>query len=167
MQRLLTDLLAYSRAADFEQPTERVEASAAYEEACTNLATSIAESNATVTAGPLPTVHMHAAHLQQVFQNLIGNAIKYRRPDTPPIVHVCAQREDSTWQFSVKDNGIGIAPEYKEQVFGVFKRLHADEYTGSGLGLAICQRIIEQYRGHIWVESVVDQGSTFIFTIPD
>jgi light-regulated signal transduction histidine kinase (bacteriophytochrome) len=110
---------------------------------------------------------MHAAHLQQLFQNLIGNAIKYRSPQRKPEIHVAAESQGDGWTFAVTDNGIGIAPEYKEKVFGLFKRLHSnEEYSGTGIGLAICQRIVAQYDGRIWVESEPGQGSTFRFTIP-
>src|SRR6185437_10959306 len=102
----------------------------------------------------------------QIFQNLIGNAIKYRREE-PLRVHVSAERKDGHWVFSVRDNGIGIAAEYREHIFGLFKRLHTNrEYSGTGIGLAICQRIAERYRGCIWVESEVGKGSVFFFTVP-
>jgi len=168
METLLNDLLAYTRVTKFEKPSDRVDANLAYESAVQNLGSSISESNANVTANPLPLVPMHFAHLQQLFQNLIGNAIKYRNPETAPIVIVSARRDASVWHFSVEDNGIGIAPEFTQVIFGLFKRLHrAEEYSGSGLGLAICQRIVEQYGGRIWVESKPLQGATFRFSIPD
>jgi light-regulated signal transduction histidine kinase (bacteriophytochrome) len=100
-------------------------------------------------------------------QNLVGNAIKYRRPDIAPVVDIQARREKTHWLFLVSDNGIGIAPEYTERIFGLFKRLHTgDEYSGTGIGLAICQRIVERYHGRIWVESEVGKGSSFCFTLP-
>ena len=108
---------------------------------------------------------MHEFQLAQVFQNLIGNAIRYRR-DVPPRVHIAAERQGDAWLFSVKDNGIGIEPQYKDQVFGIFKRLHSTADSGTGMGLAICQRILERAGGRIWVESEVGSGSTFYFTIP-
>jgi signal transduction histidine kinase len=109
---------------------------------------------------------MRKSHLEQVFQNLVGNAIKYRRDDSLR-VSLAAQKENSHWLFCVEDNGIGIAPEYRETVFGLFKRLHTNEtHSGTGMGLAICQRIIERYRGRIWVESEPGRGSKFLFTIP-
>jgi light-regulated signal transduction histidine kinase (bacteriophytochrome) len=105
--------------------------------------------------------------LQQLFQNLIGNSIKYRRPGVPPEVRVSVRRENDMWLFSVSDNGLGIESEFKERIFGLFKRLHtSDQYSGTGIGLAICQRIVERYRGRIWVESEFGQGSTFNFTLP-
>ena len=101
-----------------------------------------------------------------MFQNLVGNAIKYKKED-PPRVRVDARREDGRWLFSVEDNGIGIAEEYKETIFGIFKRLHTHQaYSGTGMGLAICQRVIERYHGRIWVESKPGHGSSFFFTLP-
>jgi light-regulated signal transduction histidine kinase (bacteriophytochrome) len=133
-----------------------------------NLAGMIAESQAEMIVDWLPPVQVHSAHLQQLFQNLIGNAIKYRRAGVNSVVHIKAERQTGGWQFSVADNGIGIEPQFKERIFGLFKRLHTtEEYSGSGIGLAICQRIVEQYHGRIWVESEPGQGATFIFTIPD
>jgi signal transduction histidine kinase len=109
---------------------------------------------------------MAEAHLQQVFQNLVGNAIKYR--DQEPVrIHVSAGIRGVLWRFSVQDNGIGIDPQYKEKIFGVFKRLHHDrKYSGTGIGLAICQRVVERYGGRIWVESEPGKGATFFFTVP-
>jgi light-regulated signal transduction histidine kinase (bacteriophytochrome) len=109
---------------------------------------------------------MAAFELEQVFQNLIGNAIRYRS-SAPPRIQIAARMQGKEWIFSVKDNGIGIAPEFHEQIFGIFKRLHnQSEYPGTGMGLAICQRSIQRYGGKIWVESEPEKGSTFFFTIP-
>ena len=125
------------------------------------------ESGVRITFDPLPSVPVHDAHLKQLFQNLLGNAIKYRNLERIPTAHVSVERRDKNWLFSVIDNGIGIEPEYKERIFGLFKRLHAtSEYPGTGIGLAICQRIVERYHGKIWVESKPGQGSTFFFTVP-
>lgn len=167
MQSLVHDLLAYTQAASIEEDiSESREANIALERALSNLMESISQSGTCVTSDPLPSVRIREVHLQQLFQNLIGNAIKYRR-DQPPRVHVSAKKKDGNWLFSVEDNGIGIHPESKEQIFGVFKRLHTnDKYAGTGIGLAICQRIAERYRGRIWVESEPGKGSTFFFTIP-
>jgi light-regulated signal transduction histidine kinase (bacteriophytochrome) len=119
-----------------------------------------------VTHDPLPEVWMGATHLQQLLQNLISNALKYRNQDLPRI-HISAVNLGAAWRFSVKDNGIGIDAKYKEVIFGVFKRLHRDQkYTGTGIGLAICQRVVERYGGRIWVESEPGRGSTFFFTVP-
>ena len=101
----------------------------------------------------------------QLFQNLIGNGLKYRS-ERPPRIHVSAERQDGLWRIAIQDNGIGIAPEYHKQIFGVFKRLHGKAVPGTGIGLAICKRVVERYGGQIWVESQVDQGSAFYFTVP-
>jgi light-regulated signal transduction histidine kinase (bacteriophytochrome) len=109
---------------------------------------------------------MHGVHLQQVFQNLVGNAIKYRGPERTPEVYVTGVRQGGCYAFSVRDNGIGIDPQHRETIFELFKRLHTQqEYVGTGLGLAICQRIVERYDGRIWVESELGKGSTFHFTV--
>jgi len=132
-----------------------------------NLAGAISETGAVIHDEPLPSVRVHETHLQQLFQNLIGNALKYHRPGVSPVVQVSAHRSAEQWTFSVADNGIGIEPEYKEKVFGLFKRLHSgDAYSGTGIGLAICQRIVERHNGRIWIESEPGKGSTFYFTLP-
>ena len=167
MEALVRDLLAYTRAAKLELPTETVDANEALEAALAALANAISESGAKITAGPLPSVHVHATHLQQIFQNLVGNAIKFRSPDRAPEVCITAERLTEYCTFAVHDNGIGIEPEYKESIFGLFKRLHSsNEYSGTGIGLAICQRIVERYSGRIWVESEPGKGSTFRFSLP-
>ncbi len=166
MEVLVSDLLSYTQISKRET-SETVDANAALAIVLESIAGSIAESGARIDSGPLPRLPMRAAHLQQLFQNLIGNAIKYRSPERTPEIHVAAESHADGWTFAVTDNGIGIAPEYKEKVFGLFKRLHTnEEYSGTGIGLAICQRIVAQYHGRIWVESESGQGSTFRFTIP-
>jgi light-regulated signal transduction histidine kinase (bacteriophytochrome) len=136
------------------------------EAALENLAGAIRESGACIAVGEMPMVRMRPIQLEQVFQNLVGNAIKYRREGSLD-VRVAAQKEDNRWLFCVEDNGIGIAAEYKETIFGIFKRLHTNqEYSGTGMGLAICQRIVERCRGRIWVESEPGRGSKFFFTVP-
>lgn len=124
------------------------------------------EGGGRVSHDPLPTILAEETPLVLLFQNLIGNALKYHRTEEPPLVHVNAERSASVWSFSVRDNGIGIAPEHLEHIFAPFKRLHGAEYAGSGIGLAICQRVVERYGGRIWVESKYGHGSTFRFTIP-
>jgi PAS domain S-box-containing protein len=162
---LINDLLAYTRAGMVESETTTVDSSAVLRHTLSSLAEAIRETDARVTYDPLPEVQMSEAHLQQVFQNIIANALKYRTGDAPQI-HVSAVRQGPHWLFSVKDNGIGIEPEYKEKIFGVFKRLHRDQkYSGTGIGLAICQRVVERYGGRIWVESARGEGSTFFFTV--
>jgi PAS domain S-box-containing protein len=167
MERLLKDLRAYVQALTVEQglPGE-IDAEEILDKALENLEAAIKESGASISRGPLPLVRMYAFQLQQVFQNLIGNAIRYRNSQ-PLQIHIAAERRGNEWLFSVQDNGIGIDAQYKEQVFGLFKRLHgAAEYPGSGMGLAICERLIERAGGTIWVESERGQGSTFFFTVP-
>lgn len=163
---LVGDLLAYTRASMAELTETPVSSSAVLEASLSNLSEAIRESGAAVTWDALPEVHMGEAHLQQVFQNLIGNAIKYKSASQPRIC-VSARQAGDLWLFSVQDNGIGIDPKYKERIFGVFKRLHHDrKYSGTGIGLAICQRVIERYGGRIWVDSEPGLGATFYFTIP-
>jgi PAS domain S-box-containing protein len=163
---LVNDLLAYTRASMAELSEKPVSAAEALENCLANLAEALRESSAEVTSDPLPEVFMGDAHLQQVLQNLISNALKYRSEQAPRI-HVSASKMGGMWCFSVKDNGIGIDPRYKEKIFGVFKRLHHDrKYSGTGIGLAICQRVVERYGGRIWVESEPSKGATFFFTIP-
>lgn len=167
METLVRDLLAYTQVATFDAPLEVVDANEAMKAALANLSGAIADSGAQITTGPLPALPVNGTHLQQLFQNLIGNAIKYRSPERSPAVHLGAERQNGYWVFSVVDNGIGIDPKYKENIFGLFKRLHSsDEYSGTGIGLAICQRIVDRYHGRIWVESEPGQGSTFRFTLP-
>jgi light-regulated signal transduction histidine kinase (bacteriophytochrome) len=131
-----------------------------------NLELSINESNAGITRELLPTVLCDEIQVGQVFQNLIGNAIKYRRPNVTPEIHIGAERRDREWTFSFRDNGIGIDPQYHERIFGIFKRLHGRELPGTGMGLAICKRIVERHGGRIWVESNAGEGATFRFTLP-
>jgi light-regulated signal transduction histidine kinase (bacteriophytochrome) len=166
MRDLLTDLLSYAEAGvDRGDKAERVDVNRVFEKVTENLKPTIDESSAVVTCEHLPDVQGHEAHLVQLFQNLIGNAIKYRG-ERPPRVHVSAEARNGAWRFSVADNDIGIAPEHHKKVFGVFKRLHGQKIQGTGMGLAICQRVVERYGGSIWVESQLGQGSTFYFTLP-
>lgn len=167
MEMLVRDLLAYTQSAGVEEePPEPVDACEQLEATLVSLAESIRSSGSLITYDPLPAVRMRPLHLQELFQNLIGNAIKYRRED-PPRIHVSAKKEDGFWRFSVADNGIGIEKQFHEQIFGIFKRLHSHEqFPGTGIGLAICQRIAERYGGRIRVESELGKGSTFFFTVP-
>ncbi len=163
---LINDLLAYTRAGVIEGLVTAVDSSAVLKHTLFSLAEAIRESDAVLTYDDLPPVHMGEAHLQQVFQNLIVNALRYRGERTPRI-HISATSQGRSWRFSVEDNGIGIASQYKEKIFGIFKRLHHDQkYGGTGIGLAICQRVVERYGGRIWVESEPGKGSTFYFTVP-
>jgi PAS domain S-box-containing protein len=167
MEQLLRDLRAYTQASTMEhEPSEDIDSGRILDKALQNLETAIKDSGASITRTALPWVRMYEFQVQQLFQNLIANSIRYRT-DAPPRIHVAAQRQGKEWLFSVQDNGIGIDPQYKEQVFGLFKRLHSNaEYPGTGMGLAICQRIVERAGGRIWVESQPGQGSTFFFTVP-
>lgn len=167
MQQLLADLLAYTRLiGDPDGPvTSTVDLNAAFHSALENCLAGIEEYRATVTSDPLPNAQGYEPHFVELFQNLIGNALKYRG-DHPPRVHVSAALQDGYWRLAVADNGIGIEPEFHHQIFGVFKRLHGREIPGTGIGLAICQRIVERYGGRIWVESQLNHGATFYFTLP-
>jgi signal transduction histidine kinase len=128
----------------------------------------IAEKGATVTRGRLPVIDAHRCALGQVFQNLISNALKFARDDSPLRVHVAAVRQDNGWCFTVRDNGIGIGPDKMAEVFEPFRRLHPrDAYAGTGIGLSICKRIIAHYGGRIWVQPGPEGGSIFCFTVPD
>lgn len=166
MQVLIQDLLAFSRIGRKEGAYASVDCNAVMEEVRQALASAIQESGAVITYADLPAIWADHTQMAQIFQNLIGNAIKFRGTGAP-VISVQAEKEDRHWVFSVKDNGIGIAPEYTENIFVVFQRLHArTEYPGNGIGLAICKKIVERYGGKIWVESQPGAGSTFKFTIP-
>jgi light-regulated signal transduction histidine kinase (bacteriophytochrome) len=166
MENLVQDLLSYTRTGDAQPSATETDANCDLKAVLESLAAATVESRAEITSDPLPVVEIDSIHLQQLLQNLIGNAIKYRG-DRQPLIHISAREYNAYWLFSVHDNGIGIDPAYKERIFGIFKRLHtSDKYSGTGIGLAICQRIIERYRGRIWVESELGSGSIFYFTVP-
>ena len=166
MQRLIEDLLAFSRVGTRGGAMVPTEVDAVVDRALQNLQLRIDETEARVTRGSLPTVAADAGQLEHLFQNLIGNALKFRGTQ-PPVIHVGAQSNDGVWTFSVRDNGIGIDPEYFDRIFVIFQRLHdRKEYPGTGIGLAICKKIVERHGGRIWVESQAGAGATFHFTIP-
>jgi PAS domain S-box-containing protein len=167
MQRLIQDLLAYSRAGHDEQPLRAIKSEGALKDALKSLRATIEENQAVVTYDPLPTVTTDSTLLTQIFQNLVGNAIKYRGLEVP-CIHVSAIDNGGTeWIFSVRDNGLGIEPQYFERIFVLFQRLHArEEFQGTGIGLAICKKMIARLGGRIWVESQITKGSTFRFTLP-
>jgi light-regulated signal transduction histidine kinase (bacteriophytochrome) len=166
MEMLLKDLLTYSQTGpSAEGPAETVDFIAVISKVLLNLQASTEQSGATITWGQLPVVHAHEIRLVQLLQNLVSNAIKYRSQD-PPRIHISAEWREREWVLSVRDNGVGIPPEYAQQIFKIFKRLHGQEYPGTGIGLAICQRIVETYGGRIWVESEDGKGSCFYFTLP-
>jgi light-regulated signal transduction histidine kinase (bacteriophytochrome) len=167
MEMLVRDLLSYTQVAQVTESVSPVEASEALTDALKNLSGLIEATGAQVTFDPLPAVAIPLVQLRQLFQNLVGNAIKYRKPDSTAVVHISGGREGAVCRFSIADNGIGIEPEYREQIFGLFKRLHNNEhYPGTGIGLALCQRIVERSQGRIWVESEPGRGSTFYFELP-
>ena len=166
MQELVRGLLAYSRVGPHGQTLELVDAKAAFDRAVANLSLAVQESGGTLTHGPLPAVMADPSQLEHLFQNLIGNALKFKG-DEPPRVDVHAVRQADMWHFSVKDNGIGIDQRYTEKVFAIFQRLHGrGKYPGTGLGLAICKKIVERHGGRIWFESQAGHGTTFYFTLP-
>jgi hypothetical protein len=166
MEQLLKDLLSYSQAGSMEEgPALPVDCVKIVESVLLNLAASIEQSGAKISWSDLPVLPAHEVRLVQLLQNLIGNAIKYHGAD-PPDIRISAVRKDAEWLFSVQDNGIGIHPEYAQQIFGVFKRLHNQTYPGTGIGLAICQRIVERYGGRIWLEPSEQPGALFCFTLP-
>ncbi len=167
MQNLINDLLEFSRITTKGKKFENVNMEEPLENALTNLKLSIEENNAAIIPNnSLPTINGDYTQMTQLFQNLIGNAIKYRSSE-PPQIHISATKKDNNWLFSIKDNGLGIDPKYTDNVFKIFRRLHTNsEYEGTGVGLAITKRIIERHNGQIWVESEPGIGSTFYFTIP-
>ena len=166
MQKLINDLLTYSRVGTRAQAFQPTDCTAALGQALANLRAAIETSGTLVTHGPLPAVVHDNLLLVQLFQNLIGNAIKFH-VEAPPRVHVSADRQGDEWVFAVRDNGIGIDPQYADRIFTIFQRLHTrEEYPGTGIGLAICKKIVEHRGGRIWVESQPGTGSTFYFSIP-
>jgi PAS domain S-box-containing protein len=166
MQELINDLLAYSRVGSRGKEFVPADCGAALEQALKNLHVAVEESGAQVTHDSLPIVKCDRAQIMQLFQNLVGNSIKFRSAQ-PPRTHVGVERGPSEWVFSVKDNGIGIDPQYAERVFEIFQRLHTrKEYPGTGIGLAIAKKIVQRHGGRIWVESKLHQGATFFFTLP-
>jgi light-regulated signal transduction histidine kinase (bacteriophytochrome) len=167
MQELIKDLLEYSQVGNRGKEFKPADCSLILNKAISNLKVSIEESGAVVTHDTLPTVMADAIQLSSLFQNLIGNAIKFHGSEAP-MVHISTERKGDEWLFSVRDNGIGIDPKFADRIFAVFQRMHSsDEYPGTGIGLAICKKIIEHHGGRIWVESEPGKGATFYFTIPE
>ena len=166
MQALINDLLTYSRVDTRGKSFEPIDSEAVFDQAIANLRVAIEEGEAVITHDPLPSLIADDSQIVQLFQNLLGNAIKFHGKE-PPRIHVSAKQEGNEWVFSFRDNGIGIAPEYFDRIFVIFQRLHGrEEYPGTGTGLAICKKIAERHGGRIWVESAPSKGSTFYFTIP-
>ncbi len=166
MERLIRDLLNYSRVGQAELAMAPVDMNEALDQAESSLEISIRQCGGRVTRDLLPKVLANETHMVQLFQNLVGNAIKFRA-EQAPLVHVSARHRNGEWIFSVSDNGIGIEPKYAERIFGIFQRLHPrSRYGGTGIGLALCRKILERHGGKIWVESEPGKGSTFRFTLP-
>ncbi|HSB44402.1 MAG TPA: ATP-binding protein [Nitrospira sp.] len=166
MQRLINDLLAYSRVTSQAKAFELVDCNQLLEGVLSTLRLAIEESRAVVTRDALPKVMADSGQLAQLFQNLVSNAIKFHGAE-PPSVHVAAERRNDEWLFSVRDNGIGVDPQFADRIFVIFQRLHdREEYPGTGIGLALCKKIVERHGGNIWVESQPGRGATFFFTIP-
>jgi len=165
MQTLINDLLAYSRVGTKGHAAAPVNCEEILARALANLRSAVEETGARITHDPLPTVSGDAPQLVQLFQNLIGNGIKFRGK-APPEIHVSAAPDDGHWKFSIADNGIGIEPRYADRIFVIFQRLHTrDKYPGTGIGLAICKRIVERHGGKIWFQPRPEGGATFYFTI--
>jgi PAS domain S-box-containing protein len=166
MQQLINDLLAYSRVRTKGKELEPTDCQAVFDGVLANLQAAIGESGAVITHDVLPVVMADGWQLTQLFQNLIGNAIKFHGEE-PPRVHIAVERKGAEWVLAVRDNGIGLEPEYAERIFLIFQRLHSrSAYPGTGIGLAICKRIVERHGGRIWVESQPGSGSAFFFTFP-
>lgn len=166
MRALIDDLLTYSQVGNKPDSSQIVDLNSVLAWALENLRDRITRSGSRVTSGHLPSVVGDEAQLGQVFQNLIGNAIKYARSGVQPAVHVHATRDGQNWVIAVTDNGIGIDTRDQQQIFVAFKRLHGKEIPGTGIGLAVCRKVVEGHGGKIWVQSTVDEGSTFFFTLP-
>ena len=168
MQRLIQDLLAYSRVGSKGGNLRDISSDNALQQALQNLRGVIQDSGALVTHDPLPTVMADEIQLIQLFQNLVGNAIKYQKPGVPKVQISAARNGTKRWTFSVKDNGLGIESQYFERIFGMFQRLHKrEEFAGTGIGLAICKKIVERHGGRISVESQPGLGSTFRFALAE
>jgi signal transduction histidine kinase len=168
MQALVSDLLDYSRVNTRGQAFQPVNTNDLVDHVIQNLYSQVQESNAVIMTDSLPVVEVDPGQLEMVFQNLIGNAIKFRKNGIAPHIHISAEKTGDTWKFAIKDNGIGIDPAFHDRIFVIFQRLHTrDKYPGTGVGLAIVKRIIERHGGKIWVESEAESGSTFYFTLKD
>jgi PAS domain S-box-containing protein len=165
MQRMINDLLTYSRVGTRGGDFRETSFEDIFRQAVDNMQLAVEESGATVTHDPLPAVSADESQVVQLLQNLLGNAIKFHS-EAPPRIHISARREDAQWLFSVADNGVGIRPDDAERIFQIFQRAHNGSHPGTGIGLAICRRVVERHDGHIWVESEVGKGSTFYFTMP-
>lgn len=167
MQRLIDDILVYSRVSTRGQPFEPVAVAEILEEVLLNCKASIDETKAQIIHDALPVIHADPSQMKQVLQNLLVNALKFHREGVSPVVHVSAGLEGKEWVFSVKDNGIGMDPVLFGRLFNLFQRLHPqDKYPGTGVGLAVVKKIVQRHGGRVWVESEPGKGSTFYFSIP-
>jgi light-regulated signal transduction histidine kinase (bacteriophytochrome) len=167
MQGLIDDLLTYSRVGSRGRNPEAVDLGDLARSVCQNLHAMIEESGATIAQGALPTVNADRQQMGQLYQNLVANAVKFHG-DQAPQIELGAERGRGEWRMFVRDHGIGVPPEHRENVFVIFRRLHSrEEYQGSGIGLAVCKRIVERHQGRIWVDTTVGGGATFWFTLPD
>lgn len=167
MQTLITDLLLYSRLTTKGRAFAPVDCADVMKQVLANVQEAITEAQAKIEASNLPTVYGDPVQLTQLLQNLLTNAIKFRKQDAPCCIRVDARREGAAWHFRVEDNGIGIEPQYAEKIFVIFQRLHTrEEYSGTGIGLAVCKKVVERHNGRIWLESTPGEGATFHFTLP-
>lgn len=167
LQRMINDLLIYSRVETQGVAFSQTDLNEVLQHAIDNLEVMIADNHALITHDLLPTLNVDENQIMVVFQNLLANAIKFHKPDLAPQIHLSAEKKDTEWLFSVTDNGIGIDMKYQDKLFIIFKRLVSANYTGNGIGLALCKRIINRHKGKIWVDSALDKGSTFYFTLPE
>jgi PAS domain S-box-containing protein len=166
MSALIRDMLEYSRWSAKTLPVEKVDTRAVLAETLQNLAVTLSNGHAEVVSDDMPTINTNRLMVSQVFQNLIGNAVRYAHPDRNPVVEIKVEKRQFDVLFSVKDNGVGFEEQYADRIFGIFQRLHPEKSSGTGMGLAICKRIIEKQGGRIWAESVLNEGSTFYFSLP-
>jgi light-regulated signal transduction histidine kinase (bacteriophytochrome) len=165
MRRLVQDLLDYSRLGR-ERILEPIDCNKVLHEVLSDLTMAIQESQAVIHIDPLPVISGYATEMKQLFQNLLSNSLKFRKPGERPVINITVSPKEEHWQFKVTDNGIGIEEKYWERIFVIFQRLHTkNEYEGTGIGLAHCKKITELHNGKIWVDSAVGKGSTFYFTI--
>jgi two-component system, chemotaxis family, sensor kinase Cph1 len=166
MQHLVNDLLTYSRVASQHKPQNEVRAEAVLKRALKNLEWRIEATKAQISHDPLPLLRADETQLMQLFQNLLGNALKFNQQQ--PVIHISASQQGNSWRFCVQDNGIGMKAEELERIFKPFQRLHTrEDYEGTGIGLSLCRRIVERHGGRLWVESEVGKGSSFFFTLPE
>jgi len=167
MQNLINGLLTYSRVTTQAQPFSEIDLNKIINEVLNDLEVTIKETNAQINIDTLPSIQADPIQIQQLFQNIIGNALKYRKPDIPPVINVTSKKNIDNLEISISDNGIGFEEKYVDKVFGIFQRLVTrSEYEGTGIGLSTCKKIVERHGGKIWAHSKLNVGTTFSFTIP-